>query len=419
MSIKIIKLVVCLGIILLMVSCSSAKSDDQGSPNVNQTQSSQNGNNQPQNDQANSDNPSNFKGGITVREGYEQALPKALEWSASAILEEVAPTLINLDGKSNSWMYYFADDALKSPTDRSMGFYAIVGEKGVTEAKPGNIAVGENLLQASLDDWKIDASQALAACEQVGGSELRATNPALSMEAWLRMYDYQVPNGMPQPTSKNLYWIISYREAGQAQVFTCEVDGNTGQVFRLNKELSSDASVLPISAKTGFPTALKKAQEWNPAATLLSVSMEYPDDNRSGPIGGVAQYWHYLFIVLPAPSGADYQPAYDVVVGAAGLMSYRAGSTYASYVTYGSQEDWVTDSDEAFRVSEDNGGKDYRDQHSDAQFGMALTFGFYPIDELNTTKNVRWDTGYSSESDYENELQFQIDGTTGQVVSQR
>jgi len=137
------------------------------------------------------------------------------------------------------------------------------------------------------------------------------------------------------------------------------------------------------------------------------------------PIGGVAQYWHYQFIILPGPNGVDYQPAYDVVVGSAGLINFRAGSAYADYVTYGNQADWITDSDEAFRVSEENGGKTYRDQHSDAQFGMQLTFGFYPIDELNTSKNVAWNTGYSSESDFENELSYQIDGTTGELVSQR
>jgi hypothetical protein len=197
------------------------------------------------------------------------------------------------------------------------------------------------------------------------------------------------------------------------------VDGNTGEVFRLSKELSSDPSAKPITAKTGFPTALAKAQQWNSAATLLSVLVEYPSNNRTGPIGGVAPYWHYQFIVLPAPSGKDYQPAYDVVVGSAGLMNFRAGSAYADYATYGSQADWVTDSDEAFRVSEENGGKAFRDQHTDAQFGMVLTFGFYPIDKLNTSKNVRWETGYSSESDSGKELSYQIDGTTGELVSQR
>jgi hypothetical protein len=418
---QILKLVVIVVMMFLIVSCNQSKAGGSGTnPNSNQTQSSQSGSSsQAQSGQTDQSNPSTFQGGITVRAGYDQALQKALEWSSTAILSEVAQTTINLEGNSKSWIYYFVDDVLKSPEDRSMGFYVIVGENGVTEAKPGNIPIGENLLQANVADWKIDTSQAVAACEQIGGSDLRAANPAISMEAWLMMHDYQIPNGMPQPTLKNVSWIITYHEPGKAQAMTCEVDGNTGEVFRLSKELSTDPSAQPITAKTGFPTALAKAQEWNPNATLLTVYVEYPFDDRTGPIGGVAQYWHYQFIVLPAPSGVDYQPAYDVVLGSGGLMSFRAGSTYASYVTYGSQADWVTDSDEVFRVSEENGGKAYRDQHSDAQFGMQLTFGFYPIDELNTAKNVRWDTGYSSESDYENELYYQIDGTNGELVSQR
>jgi hypothetical protein len=418
---KILRLVVITGIVLLGVSCAQSGTTESGtSPTSNQSQSSQvDSSNQAQAGQPDKNNLSNFQGGITVREGYDQALPKALEWSPTAVLSEVSETPVNLEGKSQSWIYYFADDALKSPEDRSMGFYVTVGESGITEAKPGNIPVGENLLQANFTDWQIDTSQALAACDQVGGAEQRLANPAIYEAAWLRVHDYQVPNGMPQPTSKNIYWIITYRVPPYEQVMTCEVDGNTGVVFRLSKEAAYDPSAQPITAKTGFPTALAKAQEWNPNATLLSVSVDYVSDDRTGPIDGLANYWRYQFIVLPAPSKGDYQPDYEVVVGSTGLMNYRAGSAYASYANYGSQSDWVTDSDEAFRVSEENGGKNYRDQHSDAQFRMELVFGMYPIDELNTAKNVRWDTGYESESDWENELHFQIDGTTGELVSQR
>jgi len=197
------------------------------------------------------------------------------------------------------------------------------------------------------------------------------------------------------------------------------VDGNNGQVFRLSIDLSADPSIEKITALTGYKTALAKAQEWNPTATLLSVYTENASDDQTRPIGGVAKYWRYEFIVLPAPTDADYQPAYTVVVGASGVMNFRAGSTYASYVTYGSQADWSIDSDEAFRISEENGGKAYRDGHSDAEFGMVLIFGFVPVDELNTSKNVRWGTGYESETDFENELHFQIDGTTGDIVNQR
>jgi hypothetical protein len=421
MSTKLMRLILIVGISLLTLSCGQSKTGEQATnPSNDQNQSSQSGSsNQQQENQANANNPSEFNNGITAREGYEQALPKALEWSSTAVLEEVNQTTINIEGKSKSWIYYFADDMLKSPTDRSMGFYVIVGEKGVSEAKPGNISVGDNLIQANIDDWKVDAGQALAACDDAGGSELRSTNPALAMDAWLKMYDYKDPAGMPQPTLKNISWTIFYHELGEAQAMTCEVDGYTGVVFRISKELATDASIKFITAKNGFPTALAKAQEWNPAATLLSVRVEYTDENRTGPVGGLAPYWHYQFIVPPAPSGVDYQQAYDVVVGPNGLMNFRASSTYADFATYGNQSDWVIDSDEAFRISEPNGGKDYRDQHSDAQFGMELNFGFYPIDELNTMKNVRWYTGYSSESDFENELQFQIDGTTGDVVSQR
>jgi hypothetical protein len=418
---KLLRLIAIAGVVLIAVSCKQSGATESGTDTTtNQSQSSQaESSSQSQSNQPDSNNPSAFQGGITVRDGYEQALPKALEWSPTAILSEVIESPINQEGKSQLWIYYFADDALKSPEDRSMGFYVIVGEQGVTEAKPGNIYTGENQLQANITDWQIDASQALAACEQVGGAELRTANPAIYERAWLRVYDYQVPNGMPQPTSKNIYWIISYLDPSEGPTMTCEIDGYTGEVFRLSKDLLDDASVQPITAKTGFPTALAKAQEWNPEATLLSICVEFPNDDRTGPIDGVAKYWRYQFIVLPAPSEVDYQPAYDVVVGSNGLMNFRAGQAYASYATYGSQADWVIDSDEAFRVSEENGGKAYRDQHSDAQLGMELTFGFYPIDELNTAKNVRWDTGYSSESDYENELYYQIDGTTGELVSQR
>ena len=420
MRIKIFKLVAIVGMMLLVVSCNQSEAAKPGTtPSSNQPQSSQAAeSNQSQSSQSKENTLSDFQGGITVREGYDQALPKALEWSPTAILSEVYETPINLEGKSQSWIYYFADDILKSPEDRSMGFHVIVGETGVTESKPGNINIGENLLQANITDWQIDSQQALAACEQFGGAELRSANPAIYEAAWLRVYDYLVPNEMPQPTSKNIYWIVTYRDPAVGQAMTCEVDGNNGKVFRLSIDLSDDPSIQPITARSGFNTALAKAQEWNPDATLLSVSVEYLDDQTS-PIGGLAKYWRYEFIVLPAPTDADYQPAYTVVVGASGLMNFRPGSTYASYVTYGSQADWVIDSDEAFRVSEDNGGKAYRDQHTDAKFGMELIFGLYPIDELNTSKNVRWDTGYESESDYENELYFQIDGTTGELVSQR
>jgi len=421
MLVKILKLVAIVGMTLLVVSCNQSEAAKPGiTPSSNQPQSSQAAeSNQSQSSQTKETTLSDFQGGITVRDGYDLARPKALEWSPTAILSEVSETPINLEGKSQSWIYYFADDALKSPEDRSMGFYVIVGENGVTEAKPGNINVGENQLQANIADWQIDSQQALAACEQVGVTEQRSANPAIYEAAWLRVYDYQVPNGMPQPTSKNIYWIITYRDPAVGQAMTCEVDGNNGKVFRLSMDLSNDPSIQPITALTGYPTALAKAQEWNPDANLLSVSVAYPTDNQTQPIGGVAKYWNYEFIVLPAPSGVDYQPAYDVVVGASGLMNFRPDFNYASYVTYGSQADWVIDSDEAFRISEENGGKVYRDQQSDAKFGMELIFGFNPIDELNTSKNVRWETGYSSESDYENELYFQIDGTTGELVSQR
>ena len=418
---KLSRLIAIAGVVLIVVSCKDSGVTESGTDTTtNQSPSSQaESSSQSQSNQPDSNNPSAFQGGITVRDGYEQALLKALEWSPTTILSEVIESPINQEGKSQSWIYYFADDALKSPEDRSMGFYVIVGEQGVTEAKPGNIYTGENQLQANIADWQIDASQAFSACEQVGGADLRASNPVIYVSAWLRAYDYQDLNGLPQPTSKNIYWMISYREPTVGQAMTCEIDGYTGEVFRLSKDLLDDASVRPITAKTGFPTALAKAQEWNPEATLLSVGVEYSNDDRNGPINGVAKYWRYQFIVLPAPSEADYQPAYDVVVGSNGVMNFRAGLAYASHVTYGSQADWVTDSDEAFRVSEENGGKTYRDQHSDAQFEMQLTFGFYPVDELNTAKNVRWDTGYSSDSDYENELYHQIDGTTGELVSQR
>jgi hypothetical protein len=420
MLIKILKLIAIAGMMLLVVSCNQSEAAKPGTnPNSDQPQSSQaDQSNQSQSSQSKENTLSEFQGGITVRDGYDQALPKALEWSPTAVLSEVYETPINLEGKSKSWIYYFADDALKSPEDRSMGFYVIVGENGVTEAKPGNINVGENLLPANIADWQIDTSQALAACEHLGGTELRAANPAIYEGAWLRLYDYLVPNNMPQPTSKNIYWIITYRDPAVGQAMTCEVDGNNGKVFKLSIDLADDTSVKTITALTGYPTALAKAQEWNPDASLLSVSVEYPSDNQNWPIGGVAKYWRYEFIVLPAPSEGDYQPSYTIVVGASGLMNFRAGSSY-TYANYGSQADWVIDSDEAFRTSEENGGKDYRDQHSDASFGMQLVFGFYPIDELNTSKNVRWETGYGSETDYENELHFQIDGTNGELVSQR
>ena len=203
---KVLKLVAIVGVMLLLIGCGGTDAAKPGTtPGSDQPQSEQPPANQPQPNPSNENNLSAFPGGITVREGYDQALPKALEWSQTAVLSEVNETPINMEGKSKSWIYYFADDALKTPEDRSMGFYVIVDEKGVTEAAPGNISFGENLLQANFPDWQIDASQALAACEQVGGAELRSTNPAIYAGAWLRMYDYQVPNGMPQPTSKNVY----------------------------------------------------------------------------------------------------------------------------------------------------------------------------------------------------------------------
>ena len=230
MLIKLFKLVAIVGMLLLVVSCNQSKAANPGTtPGSDQPQSSQADDNQEQQSSQTKENTlSEFSGGITVREGYDQALPKALEWSSTAVLSEVNESPINLEGKSKSWIYSFADDTLKSPEDRSMGFYVIVGETGVTEAKAWDISVGDNLLQANIADWQIDTSQALAACEQVGGSELRADNPAIYVAAWLRVYDYQVPNGMPQPTSKNIYWIISYRDPMEGPSMSCEVDGNNG-----------------------------------------------------------------------------------------------------------------------------------------------------------------------------------------------
>lgn len=360
--------------------------------------------------------PAALQGGITARAGYDQALPKALEWRSTAVLAEVSETPVDLEGKSTSWAYYFTDDLLQSPEDRSQGFVVIVGEDGVRETRLGTINIGENYLQADINDWQVDADQALAACEGAGGSALRAAYPAITLGAWLKMYDYQVPFEMPQPTSKNVSWIIVYHEPALGPVMTCEVDGSRGSVFRLSIDATDDPPVEAITARAGFQMALSKAQEWNLAATLLSASVDFLTDEDAPPFDGMAKYWRYEFIVLPAPADSDYQPAYFVSVSSAGLMNFRAGFTYASYVAYGSQADWVIDSDEAFIVSEANGGKAFRDLHSDAKFRMELVFGFNPVDELNTSKNVAWRTEYSSERE-DAELYLQIDAASGELVS--
>src|SRR5512135_1943217 len=109
MQSKIVKLLVIIGMAVVIVSCGKSTPGGPGTnPSSDQTQSSQPSNSsQAQSGQVDETSPSAFQGGITAREGYEQALQKAVEWSPSAILSEVAQTTVNLEGKSTRWIYYF------------------------------------------------------------------------------------------------------------------------------------------------------------------------------------------------------------------------------------------------------------------------------------------------------------------------
>ena len=60
-------------------------------------------------------NPSDFKGGITAKAGYDQALKEALKWSPAAVLSEIVETTVSQEGKGKTWTYYFADDTLTTP----------------------------------------------------------------------------------------------------------------------------------------------------------------------------------------------------------------------------------------------------------------------------------------------------------------
>ena len=406
-----------LAVMILLLSCNLPHAGAPAAANPNQAQAGKSASQPGQPAQAAPGSPSAFKGGITARAGYDLALPKAQAWSPSAILWMVESTSVNLEGKSQAWTYYFADDTLTSPADRSLGFYAIVTEKGVTEAKPGNINVGAHYLQASTSDWKIEGEQALAACDQAGGSRLRAANPAVSMTATLRTYDQQAVNGMPQPSSKNVIWELGYQVPGKGSSLWCQVDASSGKLYYLGSRYD-DPSAQPITARAGFNTALARAREWNPGATLLSARVEFPSGDKTWPVGGVARFWHYQFIVLPEPNGKDYQPAFDVVAGSSGLASFRAGETY-TYAAVGNQADWSIDSDEAYRISEENGGKAFRDQHGSLVYGMMLNLGFNQAEPLNTSKNVRWSASYSMESDPYTKLDLQIDAASGKTVSKQ
>ena len=196
-----------------------------------------------------------------------------------------------------------------------------------------------------------------------------------------------------------------------------QVDASSGKLYYLGSRYD-DPSAQPITARAGFNTALARAREWNPGATLLSARVEFPSGDKTWPVGGVARFWHYQFIVLPEPNGKDYQPAFDVVAGSSGLASFRAGETY-TYAAVGNQADWSIDSDEAYRISEENGGKAFRDQHGSLVYGMMLNLGFNQAEPLNTSKNVRWSASYSMESDPYTKLDLQIDAASGKTVSKQ
>lgn len=435
-----IRLFSLVAILCLMLSCSlplakapAAGSNQAGQPqptqpgsgssveNKPEATSSASGNGAPQAEKTAQANRSNFKGGISARDGYVKALPEAQKWNSHAVLSGVGAYAINPQGLSKEWSYLFADDTLKLAADRKNGFIVIVGEKGVTSAKSGDINIVDRFIPADEQDWLIDSAQAVATCEQAGGSRLRADRPAVAFSADLSIGDYPPGDKItPQRSAKNIVWNINYGEHSAAGNYflNCAIDGNTGKLFELSSSLDLISTVKPITAMTGYKMALAKAQEWNPGATLITAR-PYDSNNKLTLKDGTANAWTYIFIVLPEPQGANYQPAFEVTVSSEGLTVIHAHSDYAGHAAVGSQSDWLIDSDAVFATAEENGGKAFCEQHPDCKHNLWINLAFTPVETLNTSKNVRWSVTYYLENDEQTSLQLTIDGTTGKIVNQK
>jgi hypothetical protein len=196
----------------------------------------------------------------------------------------------------------------------------------------------------------------------------------------------------------------------------CNIDGTTGKIFALQPSLVASNSDNPVTARSHFDQVMAKAQEWDPGAVLVSVRNTNPEGGKTMLVEGKNPYWRYKFLSLPTIEGADFQRSFEIIEGPNGILGFQEFPDPAGYSTIGNSTDWVIDSDEAFRIAEESGGKAFREQYPNATVGMELNFGFYPVADLNTMKNVRWEILYSAEDDSDTEIIYYIDGTDGKLV---
>lgn len=375
-------------------------------------------------DQPAANDPTDFQGGLTARQGYEVAIQKALEWNANAVLSDItlyheSPST-NREGKSTSWVYSFVDRTLKTPEDRSQGYYVIAGEKGVVDAQPATLNVAEDILQADPTDWQIDSDRAVEICEQNGGADYRAANPGVVIDPSMMLYDVKTSTGLPGQTEKNVLWYISYRVQATGIAMGFMIDGTSGRLYGLDAPLVSSDRYPPVTARAGLDQALAKAKEWDAGAALISVGAEFPgDEPKTGPVEGLARFWRYEFIILPQPEKGDFMRSLWVRTSAKGIFSFREMVDSIGYQTFGDPADWQVDSDQVYRLAEDNGGKAFREQNDNVVFGMGLHLAFYPVNDVTGSKQVLWEVGYSVKNDYEKELTLYIDAASGEVVETR
>lgn len=312
---------------------------------------------------------------VTAREAENSASQEALQWATdSKLVGIMAPLGISEDGTASFWYFGYYSQSL----DSLLGIITIYGIVFGTEA--GHEPPSPEIILLPLN-W-IDSDSAMAVAEANGGTDYRATNQDVVVNAFLSA-------GIMFWEPDSVAWEFVYSSTTSAPLFIF-IDPVTGEF--LGPKI--------LTAKVAEVVARDSAIAWASDAKLIGVGTSFDDSIDPQ---GRATYWGFGYHSDSLNTFLNVFTMYDNVI-----MQWPFFDAWP-YADQPLPSNWLN-SDSAAFIAENNGGADFRNSHATIRVDASLRRGDYAADLFRPV----WHFVYHAQQD---SLHIYFDAVSGEILT--